>query len=306
MLDPQLPALNDPEGERVPESLPFTVDAHVHIFPDDLFPSIWEWFDRFAWPIRYKLKAVAVPEFLLARGIGHILALQYAHRPGVARKLNDYMAKFCSRSAQITGTATVFPGEEGDTDILEDAFQLGLTAVKLHSHVQCFDMNSEAMHRIYEVCAAHDKPLVMHAGREPKSPAYECDPHELCSASKLEQVLKDHPALKVCVPHMGADEFVAYRRLLERYDNLWLDTAMVLAGYLPVNDPPVLSEMRSDRVMYGTDFPNLPYAWDRELRRLCELGLPEESLARILGENAVQFFSIRDEMETGNGLLATN
>ena len=300
MLNPQLPAINDPEGERAPESLPPIVDAHVHIFPDDLFPSIWEWFDRFAWPIRYKLRAPAVLEFLLSRGIAHIVALHYAHRPGVARRLNEYMSDLCGRSPHVTGTATVFPGEEEDTDILEEAFQLGLAGVKLHSHVQCFDMNGEAMHRVYEVCAAHDKPLVMHVGREPKSPEYDCDPHVLCSAAKLERVLADHPALKVCVPHLGADEFADYRRLLERYDNLWLDTAMVLTDYLPCKAPPRLSELRADRVMYGTDFPHLPFAWDRELRRLCELDLPEESLERILGENAMEFFSIREEMDTKN------
>ena len=41
--------------------------------------------------------------------------------------LNAYMADLCSRQPQITGTATVFPGEEGAADILVEAFQLGCT-----------------------------------------------------------------------------------------------------------------------------------------------------------------------------------
>ena len=292
ILDTPLPAINDPEGERVPEYLPLIVDAHVHLFPDRLFTSVWQWFDQFGWPIRYKLRAPDVLEFLLSRGVRHIVGLHYAHKPGVARELNAYMTNLCSLYPQLTGTATVFPGEEDATGILKDAFELGLSGVKLHSHVQCFDMNSEGMHEIYEVCVAYDRPLVMHVGREPKIPAYDCDPHLLCSAAKLEEILKDYGKLRVCVPHLGADEFVAYQKMLEQYDNLWVDTTMTLADYLPNANPVPLSDMRVDRIMYGTDFPNIPYAWDRELKRLCELGLPEESLVLILGENAVRFFSV--------------
>ena len=34
LLQTPLPALNDPEGAHVPESLPDVIDAHVHLFPD--------------------------------------------------------------------------------------------------------------------------------------------------------------------------------------------------------------------------------------------------------------------------------
>ena len=44
--------------------------------------------------------------------------------------------------------------------------------------------------------------------------------------------------------------------------------------------------------MYGTDFCNLPYAWDRELRRLGAGGLSEEHLAGVLGGNAREFFGL--------------
>ena len=94
------------------------------------------------------------------------------------------------------------------------------------------------------------------------------------------------------VPHLGANEFTAYKELLERYDNLWLDVSMVIADYLPNSDPPRLDDMRADRIMYGTDFPHIPYAWDRELKRLCGLGLPEKSMELILGQNAAELFSI--------------
>jgi predicted TIM-barrel fold metal-dependent hydrolase len=232
----------------------------VHLFPDNLFASIWQWFEKFGWPIRYRLTSQQAIEFLLSHGVSQIVGLHYAHRPGVARELNTYMAKLCRSYPQLTGMATVYPGETDADQVLTQAFDQGLSGVKLHCHVQCFDMLSPAMHAIYKLCAEHQKPLIMHVGREPKSPAYACDPYKLCSAARLEEVIKAYPDLRVCVPHLGADEFD------ESYDNLWLDTTMALADYLPFNNVPDLAQMRADRLIFGSDFPNLPYAWDRETR----------------------------------------
>jgi hypothetical protein len=292
LLNKPLPAIDEPEGEYVPLQRTYIVDAHVHLFPNHLFTPIRQWFENHGWPIRYQLSSNDIIRFLNSRGIDHIVALHYAHKPGIARKLNSYMAEISRTHLQVTGMATVYPGEEDAVAILEQAFQDGLAGIKLHNHVQCFDINSPAMHEIYSTCSRSRKPLIMHVGREPKSPAYRCDPYELCRADMVESVLREYPQLKVCVPHLGADEFDAYQRMLERYDNLWLDTTMMLADYLPMDYSPRLADMRTDRIMYGTDFPNLPYAWDREIKKLVEQHLPPSDLTKILGSNAVEFYQI--------------
>jgi len=292
-LTKSMPALNDTEGARVPASVTRVMDCHVHVFPDRIFEAIRKWFDTYAWPIRYKLTAQEALDFLLSRGVDRIAALQYAHKPGIARELNSYMARLCERNEKVIGMATVFPGEKDASRILEEAFRLGLHGVKLHSHVQCFNMESKAMNQIYEVCAGHGKPLIMHVGREPKSEAYACDPYMLCSADKVEKVLRNHPDLKLCVPHLGADEFSAYRRLLERFDHIWVDTTMMMAEYFPYTISSEFEGMRTDRIMYGTDFPNIPYAWDREIKRMMAFDLSEDTWDRILFRNAVEFFAIQ-------------
>ncbi|VEN74823.1 Amidohydrolase [Candidatus Desulfarcum epimagneticum] len=293
MLKPNMSFINDPEGENVPAGLPPVIDTHVHIFPDAVFSAIWKWFDAHAWRIRYRMDTSAIFDFLLSRGVGHIVALQYAHKPGIARMLNQYMVeKQAGRPGRITGMATVFPGEKDDVKILDDAFDAGLKGLKLHVHVQCFDINGDDMGRLYERCLAREKPIVMHAGREPKSEAYPCDPYQMCAAEKIERVLKDFPGLKICVPHLGFDETSAYRKLIEKYDHLWLDTAMTLADYFPSKEKIRLGRWRPDRVMHGSDFPNIPYAWDRELKALKAAGLSRKSLERISGKNALEFFDI--------------
>ena len=291
MLRPDLKCLNDPEGETVPDGLPPVIDAHVHVFPENIFSAIWAWFDQNAWPIRYRLTTSGVLETLLSRGVSRVIALQYAHKPGISLMLNRYLVKKCQEfPGRVSGLATVFPGEKDAAQILKEAFDNGLKGVKLHAHVQCFDMDSEAMAVIYDLCASEGKPLVMHVGREPKSTAYRCDPHLICSAEKLERVLKNFPGLKICVPHLGFDEFSAYKNLIEKYDHLWLDTTMIMADYFPLKDPVDLRDFRVDRIMYGSDFPNIPYAWDRELKRFKTSGLPPDTLEWILKKSAENFF----------------
>ena len=293
MLFKSMPGLDDSEEDRVPVSVTRVTDGHVHVFPDQILKAIRKWFDAHAWPIRYLLTAQETLDFLFSRGVDRIAALQYAHKPGIARELNSFLARLCADNERVIGMATVFPGERDARRILEEAFGLGLAGVKLHSHVQCFHMDGDAMHEIYDVCAKHEKPLIMHVGREPKSEAYACDPYELCSADKVENVLERYPGLRLCVPHLGADEFSAYRNLLERFDHLWVDTTMMLADYFPFAVDSDFRGMRTDRIMYGTDFPNIPYAWDRELKRLAAFELAEDVRDRILFGNAMEFFRIR-------------
>lgn len=296
ILNSPLPAIDDAEGDRVPEGSAPVIDAHVHLFPDPLFGAVWEWFSRFGWPVRYQMPADALLDFLYQRDIDHVVGLIYAHKPGAARELNRFMAQACRNyPGRLTGLGTVFPGEPDAAAIMEDAFAMGLAGIKLHAHVQCFDMNGPEMAVVYEACAAAGRPLVMHVGKEPKSPAYPCDPYELCAAEKLEPILKQYPDLRICVPHLGGDEFAAYARLIENYDNLWLDTAMVITDYLPMKGRLPLGEMRIDRILYGSDFPNIPYAWDRELKALEQEGLSADELRQVLSANATAFFGIDRE-----------
>ena len=165
MLRPNMPFFKDQEGQQVPSGLPPVIDSHVHLFPQEIFTSIWKWFDDNAWHIRYQMNSSRILEFLLSHGVKHVIALQYAHKPGIARQLNSYMSAQCRAfEGSVTGMATVFPGEDDAGNILQEAFDAGLGGLKLHAHVQCFDMNSESMNILYECCRTNKKPTVIHAG----------------------------------------------------------------------------------------------------------------------------------------------
>ena len=95
--------------------------------------------------------------------------------------------------------------------------------------------------------------------------------------------------------------------LLDLHPRLHLDTTMALARYFPSTDPgfrftdeagadawlqraAAIVRRWPDRILYGTDFPNIPYDWDRELGNLLRLGLPEADLGAVLAGNARRLF----------------
>ncbi|HVO30251.1 MAG TPA: amidohydrolase family protein, partial [bacterium] len=102
---------------------------------------------------------------------------------------------------------------------------------------------------------------------------------------------RKHPGLTLVVPHLGADEFREYEAMLDRHARLFLDTTMVLAGYFPAGPDVALLARRCDRLLYGTDFPNIPYAWDREIKAIAAAGLAPAALRKIAGENARRVFT---------------
>jgi predicted TIM-barrel fold metal-dependent hydrolase len=280
--------LDEPEGAEAGVEL---IDAHVHLFPDRVYDALYRWFEKHAWRCRYRLYAEQVVEHLTGRGVSRFCALHYSHKPGMSRELNRFAAEAARAHPQILPLGTVLPGEPDAREILREALgPLGLRGIKIHCHVQQLAPDDARLEEVYEECEAAGRTLVIHAGREPRVSGYGVDPHTICGAARMERVLQRHPKLRIVVPHLGADEFSAYLSLVERYDNLWLDTTMVVADYFQTAPPAELFPGRADRLLYGTDFPMLPYAWDHELRRIMKTPMSDAARRALLYDNALQLF----------------
>jgi uncharacterized protein len=267
------------------------IDAHVHLFPDRLFEAIFGWFEAHAWPIRYRLTSENVVDFLASRGVSKIVALHYAHKAGIADGLNRYVLDLARRFPEVVPTATVFPGEPHARDILRRALGEGARGVKVHCHVQKITPDDPRLDEVFEEATAAAVPVVIHAGREPSSAAYGVDTRALCSVDAVERVLKRHPGLTLVVPHLGADEFDEYEALLDRHAGLYLDTTMAIAGYFPGRGPDLgILARRSERLLYGSDFPGVPYSWSKELTVLRDAGLDPAAIEAITSGNARRLF----------------
>lgn len=71
------------------------------------------------------------------------------------------------------------------------------------------------------------------------------------------------------------------------------------ADYFPIGGKIDLGHYRSDRIMYGSDFPNIPYEWDRELKILKTVDVSRDALEKISSKNAVDFFKLKSLPMTG-------
>ena len=121
-------------------------------------------------------------------------------------------------------------------------------------------------------------PVVVHCGSGPLPGAH-------TGPGPFGEVLAAHPRLTAVIAHCGAPEYAAHLALAERYRNVHLDTTMVgtrSSTHLAPSPPRMraLGDL-GDRVVLGSDFPNIPYAYAEQLdalhasswRRLAARGL---------------------------------
>lgn len=268
-------------------------DGHVHLFPDAIYHALWRWFDAHAWDIAFRGTAEQTLAQLALAGTHRVVALVFSHKPGLARHLNAYLAGVCRSAPHVVGVGTVLPGEPGAREIVREAIEVhGLRGIKLHCHVQKVAIDDPATLAVLAQCAALGVPAVVHAGREPASAAYGVDTRTLCGAARTELVLRTFPHLRLVVPHLGADEYPEYLELLSRHEHLYLDTAMACAEYFAHRPDWQAVTQWSHRILYGTDFPILPYPVDRELRVLARRVPDDAALHRILRGTAARLWHL--------------
>jgi predicted TIM-barrel fold metal-dependent hydrolase len=116
----------------------------------------------------------------------------------------------------------------------------------------------------------------------------------------FEEVLRRHPRLVAVLAHAGMPDYAGALALVRRYPRVHLDTTMVGTAFteaiapLPPDWAARLAEI-ADRVVLGTDFPNIPYPYAEQLDAIerwsqaAGLGLP--FLRAVLRENALRLLS---------------
>ena len=279
------------ERRRASGLMNSTFDSHIHLFPQQIFESMWRWFDAHAWQIAFRGTAEETVQHLHEHGIQQMAALVFAHKPGVARWLNRFLADQVRAQTGIVGVGTVMPSEPEAPEIVREAIVgLGLKGIKLHCHVQRLAIDDPRVLEVLGICQDLQVPAVVHAGREPASQAYGIDCHTICGVQRTRRVLELLPELKLVIPHVGADEYDQYLNLTREFPNLWLDTAMACAQYFELSPEWSQLEACADRVLFGTDFPIVPYAIGREATVLARKIQDDAAFAKIMRENALKLW----------------
>ena len=282
---PDLPA--PPEGDAdVPRflaalGLPGLVDVHVHFLPANVLAKVWAYFDRaqehygMAWPVHYRLPEPDRVAVLRSLGVTTFAPLVYPHRPGMARWLNEWVAAFAAATPGAVPTATLFPDPDV-VDHLGAAVEAGARIVKVHVQVGGFDPRDALLRDAWGLLADAGVPAVVHCGNGPLPGAH-------TGLDVFAEVLAAHPRLRVVLAHAGLPDFGAALDLLARHPHCHLDTTMVGTAFterfapLPPDWPARLADV-ADRVVFGSDFPNIPYPYAEQVRAVAAWAAADERL----------------------------
>ncbi|MGW2518643.1 amidohydrolase family protein [Streptomyces sp. NPDC001617] len=276
--------------------LPGIVDVHTHFMPERVMRKVWDYFDGLGpmtggleWPITYRKEEEERVALIREFGARAFTAMLYPHKPGMARWLNGWAVDFAARTPDCLHTSTLFP-EAGAETYVREALDAGARVFKAHVQVGAYDPASELLDSAWGLLAEAGTPIVIHCGSGPA-------PGKYTGPERIARVLARHPRLRLVVAHMGMPEYEDFLDLAERFEEVRLDTTMAFTDFAERFAPfprRALSRLADlgDRILLGTDFPNIPYPYVRQLYALEGLGLGEEWLRAVCHDNGVRLFGL--------------
>jgi len=271
-----------------------TIDAHVHLHPEPLARAIERWFADHDWIAAHSFDPAAVADTLRARGVRRFCFFSYAHKPGMSRELNRWLSRQAGQWSDAIALGTLHPDDPDLDDIAREATgDLGLRGFKFHHSVQRFHVDDPRLFGVYERAEEAGHVFMLHVGTMPYRDAF-------TGIERFARLMARFPRLRVCVAHMGAFQSAECLALLPRYPHLYVDTTMTMSPHAtPFTgaDPDAVSNAdllrHQDRVLFGSDFPLIPYDYDEERRWAWERGLDERVRRKIFHDNALAFFGER-------------
>lgn len=268
------------------------IDVHVHFFPENVFRAIWNFFetrDSRLWSVKEKVHGDALVQSLRGHGVEKFTTLVYAHKPGMAEYLNDFVNKTAEKFHEAIPFGTVFVGDGHSEKVARKLFEeYKFRGIKLHPFVTGEDMDDPRFFPVYEMMESMGKILLCHPGSAPVFK--QTDGH-----IRLGKILKQFPKLKVIIAHCGAFEFDEYSALADAYEHVYFDTAMVCVPNGPFAASPDGKKFflrHQERVLFGSDFPNIPYAYEEQINGLRVMQLGEEMEEKIFYDNARRLFNV--------------
>jgi hypothetical protein len=110
-------------------------------------------------------------------------------------------------------------------------------------------------------------------------------------------LLARHPGLTAIVAHMGAPDYEAFLRLAADYERVALDTTMIFTDFFdklapfPASALPLARELGlAGKILLGSDFPNIPYPYARQISGLAMLGFGDAWLRAVCWDSPVAMF----------------
>lgn len=275
--------------------LDWIIDVHTHFMPQPVMDKVWRYFDQVGpltgrpWPITYRFDEIDRIDALRTFNVRNFTALVYPHKPGMAAWLNSWAADFAAATPGCLHSATFYPEPEAPAYVAE-AISSGTKVFKAHLQVGDYSANDPQLDGVWGVLHESGTPVVIHCGDGPA-------PGRFTGPAGMEHLLNRFPRLTLIVAHLGLPDYTAFLDLCERHENVHLDTTMAFTAFTEATHPfppdlrPRLADL-GQRVVFGSDFPNIPYRYADAVRAVVDLGLGHGWVRGVLHDNAQQLFDL--------------
>jgi predicted TIM-barrel fold metal-dependent hydrolase len=276
--------------------LPGIVDVHTHFMPKPVMDKVWQYFDSAGpltgreWPIAYRTDEAERVATLRQFGVLAFTSLVYPHKPQMAAWLNQWATEFAASTPDCLRTATFYP-EPGAADYVTTAIEGGTRVFKAHIQVGSYDPNDPLLDDVWGVIEDAGTPVVIHCGSGPA-------PGDFTGPAPIRTLMRRYPRLALVIAHMGMPEYSEFLDLCDDHANVRLDTTMVFTPFADETMPfPRAAAHRlrdlGDRILFGSDFPNIPYDYATAMRALTSIdGIDEDWLRGVFYRNGAQLFGL--------------
>lgn len=274
--------------------LPGIIDVHTHFMPQRVLDKVWAYFDQAGpltgrpWPITYRTSEEERLATLRSFGVRAFPSLNYAHRPGMAAWLNEWSTDWAKQHADVLHSATLYP-EPGVTEYVRGALDDGARVFKVHVQVGDFDLADPLLDDTWPLLEESGTPIVAHAGNGPA-------PGRFTGPENVRHLLRRFPRLVLVIAHMGMPDYGEFLDICTEHPTVHLDTTMAFTAFTEEVTPfPTdrLGDLRElgDRILFGSDFPNIPYSYLEAVDAVIDLGLGDSWTRGVLHDNAAHLFT---------------
>ncbi|MFD4265374.1 amidohydrolase family protein [Rhodococcus sp. NPDC058481] len=276
-------------------NLPGIIDVHTHFMPKSVMDKVWTYFDSvgpltgMTWPIAYRLEEDVRLDRLRSYGVKAFTSMIYPHKPNMAAWLNQWAVEFAARNPDCLHTSTFYP-EPGALEYVTDALDAGTRVFKSHIQVGDYAPNDPLLDGVWGALEDAGTPIVIHCGSGPA-------PGRFTGPGPIAELLARYPRLRLIIAHMGMPEYADFLAIAERHDRVLLDTTMAFTDFISEAAPLLPSDLPrlldlQDRILFGSDFPNIPYQYAHALEAVSRLDLGEDWVRAVCHGNGTRLFDL--------------
>lgn len=234
------------------------------------------------------LSPAQLVEMMDNAGVDHVMLCAW-HRPGTWVISNDTIARFVHQFPQrFVGVAAVNLEKpvEAVRELKRAVTELGFKALRVVPWLWNRPPNDKFYFPLYVACIELDIAFctqVGHTGTLMPSETGRPIPY-------LDEVALTFPELRIVAGHIGhpwTDEMIG---VAWKHENVFIDTSAHALRYYPPQLVHYLKTYGQDKVLFGTNFPQL--SWENCVRQVQAMNLPQEIQLKFFRENARRVFQL--------------